>query len=144
MFSKACEYAIRATIYIGQQSNKNAKVNLKEVAQAIESPVAFTGKILQSLVKEGIILSTKGVSGGYTIDLSTTDNLTLLRIVKAIDGDTIYNSCGLGLDYCDENEPCPLHNEFVVIRKKLQHMLSETTIESLNLNFPKNTYFLKR
>lgn len=144
MFSKACEYGIRATIYIGQQTKINGTVNLNEVADAIESPSAYTGKILQKLVKEGIVLSTKGISGGYSVDVESSENQTLLHIVKAIDGDSIYNSCGLGLEHCDENKPCPLHNEFVVIREKLKHQLSTTTIASLNLNFPNNTYFLKR
>jgi Rrf2 family iron-sulfur cluster assembly transcriptional regulator len=55
MFSKACEYGIRAAIYIAQQSMQNRKSGLKEIAEAIASPEAFTSKILQTLVRHKVI-----------------------------------------------------------------------------------------
>ena len=55
MFSKACEYAIRASIYIAKQSQNASKVSLKDVAMAIESPEAYTSKILQQLSRNHII-----------------------------------------------------------------------------------------
>ena len=51
MFSKACEYGIRASIYIAQQSLLDRKVSLKEISEAIESPTAYTSKILQKLTR---------------------------------------------------------------------------------------------
>ena len=67
MFSKSCEYAIRATIFIASKCCENRKVGLKEIADAIDSPTAFTAKILQKLSKNKIINSTKGVNGGFEI-----------------------------------------------------------------------------
>mgnify|MGYP002795141008 FL=1 len=68
MFSKACEYGIRATIYIAMQSLEGFRVNLKEIAAAIDSPIAFTAKILQQLVKSNIVESVKGAKGGVQIE----------------------------------------------------------------------------
>ena len=51
MFSKTCEYAIRATIYIASESSDGNRCGIKEIARKIESPEPFTGKILQRLVK---------------------------------------------------------------------------------------------
>src|SRR5690606_16456071 len=96
MFSKACEYAIRASAYIAQQSLEGRRVNLKEIAATIGSPVAFTGKILQQLSRSGIVDSTKGAQGGFEMTRSKLDSLCLADIVMALDGEGIFTGCGLG------------------------------------------------
>ncbi|MCR9067029.1 MAG: Rrf2 family transcriptional regulator, partial [Cytophagales bacterium] len=65
MFSRACEYAIKIMIYIASNQQENRKTGLKEVTEAIGSPEAFTAKILQQLVKSGLLESYKGPSGGF-------------------------------------------------------------------------------
>lgn len=144
MFSKACEYGIKATIHIGQQTKQGQRVSLKAVAKAIDSPVAFTGKILQALAKDGIIISIKGPTGGYEVLDQEKNKTTLLQIVKAIDGDEIYNGCGLGMKQCNAAKPCPLHHQFASIRNDLKNMLSTTSIEELGDGTGVGTYFLKR
>ncbi|MGB0864027.1 MAG: RrF2 family transcriptional regulator [Saprospiraceae bacterium] len=144
MFSKACEYGIKATIHIGHQSKQGKRVSLKAVAGAIDSPVAFTAKILQSLAKDGIIISTKGSTGGYEILNQKNPKITLLQIVNAIDGDKVYNGCGLGLKQCNAAKPCPLHHQFVLIRGNIKSMLETTTIEDLRDELHEGFSFLKR
>lgn len=68
MFSKACEYAIRAVIYISIRSIAGSKLSIKEIAKEIDSPLHFTAKILQTLSREGIISSIKGPNGGFYIN----------------------------------------------------------------------------
>ena len=65
MFSKATEYALRATIYIAQKSTEEKKLGLEEIARAIDSPQSFTAKILQSLTREKIVSSARGPNGGF-------------------------------------------------------------------------------
>ena len=96
MFSKACEYGIRAIVYIALQSLENKRASLKEIAQKIDSPEAFTAKILQQLAKNQIIVSVKGSTGGFEIARDKMDEVKLQHIVQAIDGDSIYVKCGLG------------------------------------------------
>ncbi|MET0760542.1 MAG: transcriptional regulator, partial [Flavobacterium sp.] len=48
MFSKTCEYGIRASIFIASQSYQNNRIGLKDIAKKIDSPEAFTAKILQT------------------------------------------------------------------------------------------------
>ena len=144
MFSKACEYGIRASIYIAEQSLIDRKVGLIEVAQAIESPAAYTSKILQLLTRNNIINSGKGPTGGFSMDANELATIRLSDIVLAIDGDDIYNGCGLGLRKCNEKEPCPVHNQFKKIRDDLKLMVETTTIKSLAEDFEKGLTFLKR
>jgi Rrf2 family protein len=144
MFSKACEYGIRATIYIAMQSLEGNRVNLKEIAASIDSPVAFTAKILQQLVKNNIVESVKGAKGGFQIERSRIDMIKLNQIVSAIDGDKIFTGCALGLSECNETLPCPVHFKFKEIRDNLELMTKETGIYELATGLEVGLTFLKR
>ncbi|MDZ7845357.1 MAG: Rrf2 family transcriptional regulator [Owenweeksia sp.] len=89
MFSKACEYGIKASICIAQKQSNNQRVGLREIAKTIDSPVAFTAKILQILTRAGYLISTKGPSGGFVLAYPARD-ISLAEIVAAIDGDAIF------------------------------------------------------
>lgn len=143
MFSKACEYAIRASIYIAKHSLLERKVSLKEVAEAIESPAAYTSKILQKLSRNGLINSEKGPTGGFSMDKDRLEKIYLSAIVFAIDGDAKYNVCGLGLKKCNEKKPCPVHNKFKEIRDELKKMLEITSLKSLAMDYEKGLTYLK-
>lgn len=144
MFSKACEYGIRAAIYVARESKRGNRSSLNEIASAIDSPVAFTAKILQLLARNKIISSIKGPSGGYEIGKSQQNTISLQHIVAAIDGDRIYNGCGLGLQECNALKPCPVHNDFVEIRNNLKNMLVATKVSDLAEGVVNGTTFLKR
>jgi Rrf2 family protein len=144
MFSKACEYGIRASIFIAEQSLLGKKVSLKDVAKATNSPEAYTSKILQKLTRHKIVNSDKGPNGGFSIQQQEIDSIKLSDIVFAIDGDKVYCGCGLGLPKCDEAQPCPVHYKFKVIRGELKDMLETTTIQSLTLGLVQGLTFLKR
>jgi Rrf2 family transcriptional regulator, iron-sulfur cluster assembly transcription factor len=143
MFSKACEYGIKACIFIASNSYENKRVSLKDIAKQVDSPEAFTAKILQALARNKIITSIKGAHGGFEIQKNLISSIKLAHIVNAIDGDAIYNGCGLGLHTCDENHPCPVHNKFKIIRDELKHMLENTNLEELALNIKSGVSFLK-
>lgn len=143
MFSKACEYGIRASIFIAKNSYEGRRVSPKEISEEINSPKAFTAKILQALVKHDIINSVKGAYGGFEIDKDAIITIKLSHIVKAIDGDKIYNNCGLGLEKCDDSHPCPVHDKFKEIRDGLKHMLESTNLEELALDIKTGIAFLK-
>lgn len=143
MFSKACEYGIRASIFIATKSSEGIRVGIKDVAKEIDSPEPFTGKIMQILTKSGIIESAKGVGGGFEISNEAIKSIKLIQIVDAIDGDAIYKGCGIGLKECSETHPCPVHNQFKKIRELLLTMLTNTTLEELALGVNSGDFYLK-
>lgn len=143
MFSKACEYGIRASIYIAGQSHKDQRVSLKDIAKQIGSPEAFTAKILQQLSKNNIISSIKGPHGGFEIEKKQLGKVRLSHIVLAIDGDSLYKGCGLGLKECSEKSPCPVHNQFKQIRQSIVHMLESTNLQELAMGLKDGSTFLK-
>ncbi|MCB0629735.1 MAG: Rrf2 family transcriptional regulator [Saprospiraceae bacterium] len=144
MFSKACEYGIKAALYIATQSLQGARVNLKEIAREINSPEAFTAKILQQMARNGIVDSVKGPYGGFQITSERISVIKLSEIVSAIDGDAIYRGCALGLEQCNAEKPCPLHDKFVSIRTELRRMLEGTTLYELANGLEIGLTFLKR
>lgn len=145
MFSKACEYGIKATLYIAEQALKSdRKTGVKDIAKEIESPEAFTAKILQILTRDKIIFSAKGPSGGFYIPRKDLEKIKLSAIVKAIDGDQVYRDCGLGLSKCNEDKPCPVHDKFKLIRDELANMLTQTSLLELATGLNSGLTFLKR
>lgn len=130
MFSKSCQYAIRAIIYISIQSKRENKVGIKEVSNEIDSPEHFTAKILQKLSKKNFIRSSKGPNGGFYLEEEDM-NISLIDIVKEIDGDQLFVGCGLGLKNCSDSHPCPIHEDYKKIKAKLIYMLENYKIGML-------------
>jgi Rrf2 family iron-sulfur cluster assembly transcriptional regulator len=143
MVSKACEYGIRSVIFIANNSVNNKRVSLGEIAESIASPAAFTAKILQKLVKNNVVQSLKGPNGGFYISIEALATLSLIDIVRSIDGEALYTSCALGLPECHEKRPCPLHNDIKKVRAGLKTLLEETSIKMLAHQVQNGSGFLK-
>jgi Rrf2 family protein len=130
MFSKACEYAIRAMVYVAYKQERNEKAGVRDTAAAIDSPEAFTGKILQQLAKAGMLQSVKGPGGGFELRKNPSE-VCLADIVSIIDGVGIFNNCALGFQLCSSQNPCPMHFQYKPIRDKMTEMLFGTTLLSI-------------
>ncbi|PWJ59871.1 Rrf2 family protein [Dyadobacter jejuensis] len=141
-FSKTCEYAIRAVLFIANRSEDAPKAGIQEIAQGIDSPGHFIAKILQVLVRNGLIQSTKGPNGGFYID-SQNRQYTLADIVKVVDGERLFKGCGLGLSQCSETKPCPLHESFKGIRQQIYETLTSTKIGEFNEALNQGLQYLK-
>lgn len=143
MFSKTCEYAIRATIYIANKSKEGTNVGLKDIAKNIDSPEAFTAKILQKLVKDDLVSSIKGPNGGFSLSNEQQEEVYLIDVVRCIDGSQTYDGCGLGLSQCSEEKPCPIHFQFKEVRTKLKRMLENTNMVVLLEKLERGETFLR-
>jgi Rrf2 family protein len=127
MFSKACEYAIRAVLFLAVHGKRAA---IKTIAKATDSPEPFTAKILQKLSRAGIIASAKGPGGGFFMEPAMLD-ASLLRVVQAIDGVFTLHACALGLIECSDKHPCPVHQEVKAYKHTLRDVLSKKSIRML-------------
>lgn len=142
MFSKACEYAIRAALYISIKSVGGSKLGIKEIAKEIDSPEPFTAKILQTLSREKIISSIKGPNGGFYLDPKAKP-IPLNAIVKAMDGEDVLHTCSLGLKECSDTFPCPIHDDIKRYKERLRKVLKEKTIQDLTKELASGKTFLK-
>ena len=118
-------------------------MGIKEIAVCIDAPEQFIAKILHELTKKNLVQSLKGPTGGFYLDKHSREN-SLADIVKAIDGDKIFSGCGLGLNYCSEVKPCPIHNEFKKVREDIYALLENARIGEFSKQLEKNIIFLKR
>ena len=143
MFSKACEYAIKATIYIAHQSLQNKRVNVKDVAASVNAPIAFTAKILQQLCREGVLESNRGKQGGFIFDPVKMKEIKIYDVVLMMDGVGIFTKCGLGLHECSEINPCPVHHDFKKVRENLILMTQKYSFYDLAMRTESGLVWLK-
>jgi Rrf2 family iron-sulfur cluster assembly transcriptional regulator len=139
MLSNTSRYAIRALIYLAIHNNKDQKTGIKKIADDLEIPSPFLGKILQTLAKQKVLNSTKGPNGGFSIS-EKMQNISLYEIIKIIDGDDLFDRCLISNKTCTdlEGNPCAMHAHYEPIRENITKMFSEHTIAKLAKEFKKS------
>lgn len=143
MFSKATEYALRATIYIAQKGSEENKLGIDEIANAIGSPKSFTAKILQKLTaSNGLISSARGPRGGFYLS-KKAQKRPVRDILHLMEEEGILLKCVLGLKKCSELTPCPMHTEYKCIKQQLIHLFEKTSIEKLAKESETGSVFIK-
>lgn len=134
MLSNSCRYGLRAVIYIASKPKTDGKIGLKQISKDLDLPTPFLAKILQQLAKQKILNSTKGPHGGFSL-MKDSRKITLLDIVNTIDGNEIFTNCVVHNSTCecvDKNKnPCPLHDDYIILRSNLISLFSKTTIHDL-------------
>lgn len=117
-------------MYIAITSRVKPAVGLKEIAQSQEIPPHFLSKILQELVKRKILKSIKGPNGGFSL-LRSSKKLYLIKIVEIMDGLDIFDRCGMGLKKCSDQNPCPIHAKFKLVKEDMKLLLNTKSVSEL-------------
>ena len=133
MLTKSTEYAIRALIYVQIQNWKKLRPGVSEIALEIEAPTAFTAKILHQLTSRRVLESMKGRGGGFFFTGNNSD-LSLYQVIILMEGDGLFTKCGFGLKNCNDDNPCPIHDRHIKLRKELFNMANSETVSSLAQN----------
>ncbi len=128
LLSKTAEYGVRAVLYIGL--NQSKRVTTKNMAKDLKVPFHFLAKVIQKLVKSGIVHSKRGKNGGFVLK-KPPEKIKLIDIVIALDGEELFKNCVLGLPDCSDKKPCPVHNYWKGIREEIKQMLSQKTVAEL-------------
>ena len=130
MLSHTCKTAIKAVIYLASKFESGEKAGMKEIAEFINASEHTVGKILQTLVKENIINSAKGPAGGFYITAKQKSQ-PIINVINAIDGQEVFDQCGLGLSKCSATHPCPMHDDYKKIRDQFKVMCRQKRISDL-------------
>jgi Rrf2 family protein len=97
------------------------------MATKLDIPMPFLWKILRKLSEEKLVRSFKGVRGGYEL-ARPAKNIRVSEVLAAgRDGDQM-GRCVLGLDKCDDQDPCPLHSQWKHLRKQMESRFQVTTL----------------
>lgn len=130
MLSYTCKTAIKAVIYLASKFESGENAGIKEIAELINASEHTVGKLLQTLVKQGVINSLKGPTGGFYISKEQIKQ-PIINIVEAIDGKNVFKECGLGLSKCSAAHPCPIHNEYKEARNLIEKLFNTKRIADL-------------
>lgn len=130
IFSKSFGYSLRSVLYIASLEDPKTRIRLEVIADQLNIPRHFLGKVLKRLVKEGILHSQKGPTGGFTITDKTLQT-PLYRFMKITGETEQFDFCVLRLQDCNSVDKCPLHDEAELIKKQWFKLLSCTTINDL-------------
>lgn len=130
MFSTTCHYALQAMLYIAYHHSDEQNIELKIISEKQEIPKHFLSKILQIMVKKKLLLSMKGPTGGFRLNREP-EEIRLIEIVEATDGLDVFTQCGIGFKKCNDDKPCPIHNDFKKIRSQVKTLFETTSLKQM-------------
>jgi len=138
IYSKTCEYAIRALVYLAGKE-KGAFTMVSEISEETGVPGPYIAKIFQNLVKKEILKSLRGPSGGFAFK-DNPEELSLKQVVMAIDDFSQLDQCIMGLDSCSNDNPCPLHEVWSEAKEKINQHLERCRLTQLTKDVGKLKY----
>jgi Rrf2 family protein len=141
MFSTTCHYGLQAMLYLAVHGSDTKNVDLRQIAEEQDIPRHFLSKILQNLVREGLVVSMKGPTGGFRLK-KPANEISLLQIVDAIDGMEVFTQCGLGLKKCNDSKPCPIHVEYKQARNRVEQLFRTETLQKLKDDVERGESFI--
>ncbi|MCL4691841.1 MAG: Rrf2 family transcriptional regulator [Candidatus Hydrogenedentes bacterium] len=129
LYSKGCEYTFRALVHAATEDGKG-RFQAKDVCEKAGIPEPYTRKVFQSLVQGGLLIAARGPGGGYVLAEKPSD-ISLLRVIRAVDGEETFDACVMGLPQCDGKHPCPLHEVWAGAKERLLERLEKNTLQDL-------------
>lgn len=136
MFTQSTDYAIRAAIDIATRP-EGQPVLASELAASLAIPQHYLSKILQQLVRAGVLESTRGRRGGFVLS-RPADQIKLREVVAPFEDLRRCEECILGQPVCSSAGACPLHDFWKVVRERYLQELDTRTLGDLA------TYQVKR
>jgi Rrf2 family protein len=135
-FSRTTIYAVRALAHLAASGEDAGYVGAAELAEATGAPPNYLGKTMQLLVRRGLLEARRGKAGGVRLAFPPRE-ISLLRIIEAIDGLEDMERCPLGNATCSNAAPCGIHNRWGAIRSLYVELLRATTLESVSAGWLK-------
>ncbi len=128
--TKKVDYGLLAIAYIaGNHSDR--VVNTKEIAETYSIPVELLAKILQRLVKVGLIASLSGPKGGYSLSVNPSE-ITVAQIINALEGDINILNCSEEDNVkCFQFDRCNIRTPMQKLEYRIRNLLHKTTLDEL-------------
>lgn len=130
MLPKTAEYALRATVWLARMPDSPESAD--QLAAGIRVPRRYLHKVLQDLVKAGLVRSQPGPGGGYRLDCDP-EQVTILDVINAVSSIERIRACPLGLE--THTSLCPLHLELDKAFAAVEAAFSRVTVAQV-LNQP--------
>ena len=127
--TKAGEYGLRAIRYL-VESGEDARISIGDISTKKNIPEPFLRKLFKPLVQHGIIISTRGVSGGVKLARHPAD-ITILEVVEALEGPLALNECLLDEVDCEFLNECGMHDVWEEAQAAMARVLRKRNLTHL-------------
>ncbi|HNX68978.1 MAG TPA: Rrf2 family transcriptional regulator [Candidatus Omnitrophota bacterium] len=128
LITRNTDYAVRALCYLAGQGS--AAVSVTELVARLRIPRPFLRKLLQTLGGEGILRSTKGQGGGFSLAKSP-ENIRLTDLIRIFQGGIQLNECIFKRKICPNRATCVLKREIDGIEQSALQRLEKVSIALL-------------
>ncbi len=123
------EYAIRAMLHLAEEDTSKY-VQIQDISKKWEIPENFLRKIIPQLAKAGLIMSVRGSGGGIKLAKSS-EKITALNVIEAVEGKIFLNKCLFSDEICDRSDWCSMHEVWAEAQESLRKVLNGKSIAQL-------------
>jgi len=127
--SRKIDYGLRAMIFLAS-SPRDQIVPFREIARRMQIPEEFAAKILKTLATKGLVKSTRGAHGGYSLARATSD-ISFLDVIEAVEGPIVVNLCLDGGDACKLTPSCTMYAVWKRGQERMLEVYREATLDQL-------------
>jgi FeS assembly SUF system regulator len=128
--SKKADYALIAMKHLAQKASGPGSASAREIAEQYDIPIELMAKVLQRLVRTGLLVSTQGTRGGYTLG-RVSGSITVADVIQAIDGPFTVTACSTEKNDCDQYGKCSIRDPLWQIRERIVAALGTVTIAEM-------------
>ncbi|HSF40933.1 MAG TPA: Rrf2 family transcriptional regulator [Thermoanaerobaculia bacterium] len=129
--SRAAQYAIRTLIQLARLPPGAGSATVASIAEKEAIPPAFLAKVVRSLVRAGLIESSRGPGGGVRL-ARPPEEISVLQTIESAGDERYLELCMLGLPRCSDANPCAMHAFWSEARGRLRAELAEATIAAIS------------
>ena len=127
--SKKADYALMAMKHLAQNSSASS-TSAREIAEQYDIPIELMAKVLQRLVRIGLLASTQGTRGGYTLGRPPT-TISVADVIEAIDGPFTVTACSTEKNDCEQYSKCSVRDPLWQIRERIAAALGTVTLAEI-------------
>ncbi len=127
--TKKADYGLIAVKHLAE-AGESGSCSAKDIAEAYGIPQPAMAKILQKLVKSGLLISHQGINGGYVL-ARAAKNISALEVIKAIDGPLFITSCADEKHGCYQGSKCTVREPLRKVNQSIQQVLGRLSIADM-------------
>src|SRR3989440_6327059 len=130
--SKKADYALMAMKHLALRGDRSshATASAREIAELYDSPIELMAKVLQRLVRRGLLASQQGTRGGYQLARTPT-LISVADVIQAIDGPVTVTACSTEEGQCEQFAKCNVRDPLWRVRERILAALGDCTIAEL-------------
>ena len=135
--SKKADYALMAMKHLALREDRGSdrSSSAREIAEQYDIPIELMAKVLQRLVRRGLLASHQGTRGGYEL-ARTPAKISVADVIQAIDGPVTVTACSTEQVSCDQYAKCNVRDPLFKVKERILSALGECTIAELAADVP--------